>query len=71
MRTNYGDSAIGYVQVMRKVPLCFCEAKIVPEHRVRTKKYAVRVIVDEEKEVVVSADCLDCTASLGISKFYL
>lgn len=70
MRPNYGDSAIGYVQVLREKNMCTVEAKVCPEHRVRMKNYTVRVVINEESNVVMSAACDDCAASMGTFIIY-
>lgn len=70
MRPNYGDSAIGYVQVLREKGTCTVEAKICREHRIRNKNYTVRVVIKEEDNIVMSAVCNDCAASLGMSVIY-
>lgn len=63
MRESYGDLAIAWVQLQRVGELCTVEAKICPEHKVRSKDYSVRVVVNEKEESVLTAECL--TASLG------
>lgn len=67
MRKNYGDVAIGWVQVKRINCFCTVETSICPEHKVRSKDYTVRVVVNEKKddEHVVTAQYLSCTASEG------
>lgn len=54
MRENYGDSAIGYVQIKREGSIiCNVKAQICPEHRVRNKNYHVSLTINEEKEEIV------------------
>ncbi|KAJ8685163.1 hypothetical protein QAD02_020956 [Eretmocerus hayati] len=65
MRPNYGDVAIGYVQLKRDGLSCIVQGKICPEHRVNSKNYTVRVVVNEDKEIIEQAQCLDCAASEG------
>ncbi|KAJ8672146.1 hypothetical protein QAD02_003405 [Eretmocerus hayati] len=65
MRANYGDVAIGYVQLKRDGLSCKVQGKICPEHRVNSKNYTVRVVINEEKETIEQAQCLDCAASEG------
>lgn len=64
-RENYGDSAIGYVQVKRQSGKCIVKCKICPEHKVRSKNYTVTLIVDEEQCCIDSVECHDCAASSG------
>ncbi|XP_031337157.1 uncharacterized protein LOC116166348 [Photinus pyralis] len=64
-REAYGDNAIGYVELKREGPLCTLQCKICPEHRVRSKNYAVSLIVDEEEEKIVNVICKDCAAAAG------
>ncbi|GBL81424.1 hypothetical protein AVEN_143708-1 [Araneus ventricosus] len=62
-RESYGDSAIGYVQVKSENNLCTEKAIVTPEHKISKKRYGVTVICNEE--VVLSALCDSCAASLG------
>ncbi|GBM59212.1 hypothetical protein AVEN_60408-1 [Araneus ventricosus] len=64
-RESYGDSAIGYVQVKYENNLCTVRAIATPEHKISKKGYGVTVICNEEDEVVLSALCDSCAASLG------
>ena len=41
------------------------KAKIIPEHNVRKKQYAVTCVIDEVAEKVLEVHCHDCAASLG------
>ncbi|VVC35784.1 Protein of unknown function DUF4817 [Cinara cedri] len=70
-RENYGDSAIGYVQIKREGSICNVKAQICPEHRFRNKNYHVSLIINEEKEEIVDLHCDDCAASLGGCKHSL
>ncbi|KAJ8685214.1 hypothetical protein QAD02_021007 [Eretmocerus hayati] len=65
MRANYGDVAIGYVQLKRDGTSCTVQGKICPEHRVHSKNYTVHVVINEEEEIIEEAQCLDCAASEG------
>ncbi|KAJ8684569.1 hypothetical protein QAD02_020361 [Eretmocerus hayati] len=65
MRPNYGNVAIGYVQLKRHGDICTIEAQICPEHKTNSKNYNVQVIVDEVNECVQKAQCKDCAASQG------
>ena len=65
MRPNYGDAAIGYVQILRQQSTCIVEAKVCPEHKVRNKNYTAKVKVNEKNEKSLSATCDGCAASLG------
>ncbi|GBM65843.1 hypothetical protein AVEN_12897-1 [Araneus ventricosus] len=62
---SYGDSAIGYVQVKRENNLRTVKAIVTPEHKISNKGYGITVICNEEDEVVLSALCDSCAASLG------
>ncbi|KAL1446238.1 hypothetical protein WDU94_003678 [Cyamophila willieti] len=66
-RPNYGDKAIGYVQLKRDGSLCTIKAKITPEHRLGEKAYNVVCVINEEKdkEEILQADCESCPASQG------
>lgn len=66
MRPNYGDVAIGYVQLHRAHSICTVKAEVCPEHRIRNKNYSVTVVVNEADESVDKAFCEDCAASLGM-----
>ena len=46
---DYGDVAIGYVQLLRRDGLCKIASRIVPEYRVTTKPYS-----EYEKEILMS-----------------
>lgn len=65
-RKEYGDAAIGYVQLKRDSQMCIVKAKICPEHKVRNKPYNVTIMVNELTEQVDSALCHDCAASTGM-----
>ncbi|KAK5639483.1 hypothetical protein RI129_011221 [Pyrocoelia pectoralis] len=64
-RENYGDSAIGYVELKREGSLCHVRGRVCPEHRVRSKPYTVECFVNEEDEEVTKVGCEDCAASAG------
>ncbi|VEN57621.1 unnamed protein product, partial [Callosobruchus maculatus] len=64
-RENYGDAALGYVQLKREGHLCTVKAKICPEHKVRNKNYLVTLVVNEQSETVEDVSCNDCPASSG------
>jgi hypothetical protein len=36
-RENYGDAAIGYVELKREASKCVVKRRICPEHRVRAR----------------------------------
>lgn len=44
-RENYGDTAIGYVELKREGPMCQVRGRVCPEHRVRSKPYTVECFV--------------------------
>ncbi|CAH2088602.1 unnamed protein product [Euphydryas editha] len=64
-RESYGDDAIGYVQLRRESGICTLKGKICPEHKVRASAYNVTMVVDENKNIIISCQCLDCAASAG------
>lgn len=65
MREEYGDNAVGYVELKREGSVCTVQCKICPEHKVRAKNYIVVLVVDESKEEILSVECKDCAASAG------
>lgn len=65
---DYGDDAVGYVQLKRTSEICKVAARITPEHKTTSKPYRVVAIINEEKEEVIEAGCLDCAAAAGTCK---
>ncbi|KYQ59429.1 hypothetical protein ALC60_01545 [Trachymyrmex zeteki] len=59
---RYGDAAIGYVEICRQKTMYIIRAKICPEHKVRTKAYAVELTIDERKNKIKNVQCFDCAA---------
>ena len=47
-RESYGDKAIGYVQLNRKNDICTVKGRVCPDHRVRSKAYAVTLTINEK-----------------------
>lgn len=41
------------------------QCKICPEHRIRSKNYAVCLKVDEANETILSVECKDCASAAG------
>ncbi|RVE45127.1 hypothetical protein evm_010236 [Chilo suppressalis] len=64
-RENYGDDAVGFVQVQRSGHVCTVKGKITPEHRIRSKAYCCTFRCDEKEETVLNVDCHDCAAQEG------
>ncbi|XP_024891954.1 uncharacterized protein LOC112468648, partial [Temnothorax curvispinosus] len=64
-RVNYGDSAVGYVQLKRDGNICNVQEKVCLEHLVNSKAYVVKMLVDESDEKVIEIQCQDCAASEG------
>ncbi|XP_046601957.1 uncharacterized protein LOC124295573 [Neodiprion lecontei] len=62
-REDYGDAAVGYVELRREGQFCAVRGRVCPEHRVNSKAYAVSIMVDEENESIKSVTCEDCAAS--------
>ncbi|KYQ50568.1 hypothetical protein ALC60_10345, partial [Trachymyrmex zeteki] len=60
---DYGDAAVGYVEVKREGNFCQVRGKICPEHRVNNKPYSVSMLVNEEIDKVEYVRCEDCAAS--------
>ena len=65
MRENYGDCAVGYVQLKRENGICYLHARITSEHKVHAKAYNISVEINELNKAIIKAECLDCIASLG------
>lgn len=65
-RENYGDNAVGYVQVKRTKQVVLVKARITPEHKLHKTAYRVSAEIDEKKEVINFAKCHDCAAGQGI-----
>ncbi|KYM96997.1 hypothetical protein ALC62_12331 [Cyphomyrmex costatus] len=64
-RENYGDSAVGYVELCREGKYCIIHGRVCPEHSVRQKPYSVTMTINEEIEDIEEAKCHDCAASEG------
>ena len=64
-REQYGDDAIGYVQLKRDAHGCEVWARITPEHKVTSRAYRVTAMIKEQEETVEYVKCLDCVASEG------
>ncbi|KAJ8963991.1 hypothetical protein NQ314_005203 [Rhamnusium bicolor] len=64
-REDYGDSAVGYVQVRRDGNVCTVRGRICPEHKVKAKPYSVTFILNEKESVIQEINCMDCAASAG------
>ncbi|KYN27689.1 hypothetical protein ALC57_02753 [Trachymyrmex cornetzi] len=62
---NYGDSAVGFVELKREGCFRYIQGKVCPEHRVNSKLYLVLMLVDEENEKIEYVKCDDCAASAG------
>lgn len=66
MRANYGDVAIGRVQVCRKGSTCIVQAKVCPEHKTKATNYTVKLTIDEVNQKIIDGACIGrCTAALG------
>ncbi|XP_046735010.1 uncharacterized protein LOC124404720 [Diprion similis] len=64
-REDYGDAAVGYVELRREGSFCDVRGKVCPEHRVNSKAYNVSMMVDEKNESIDRVTCEDCAASAG------
>ncbi|KAJ8914230.1 hypothetical protein NQ315_003594 [Exocentrus adspersus] len=71
IRETYGDNAIGYVELKRDGLICVVQARICPEHKVRSKAYSVIVETNEEEERVSDLKCNDFAAAAGGCKHAL
>lgn len=65
---DYGDDAVGYVQLRRADGVCEVVCRITPEHKVSSKPYCVVVKIDESLEKILDAKCMDCAAAEGHCK---
>lgn len=70
MREDYGDNAIGFVEVKREGSTCIVQSKVCPEHKVRNTGYTVVCKVDEDADVIAEMTCQDCAASAGKNTLY-
>ncbi|KYN18563.1 hypothetical protein ALC57_09121 [Trachymyrmex cornetzi] len=68
-RENYGDTAIGYVQLKREGDLCIVKCRVCPEHKVRNKSYSTTLIITEATEKIIDVQCHDCAAATGIYEY--
>ncbi|KAI4458066.1 hypothetical protein MML48_7g00018168 [Holotrichia oblita] len=64
-KTDYGDKAIGYVQLKRDGNICIVNARIAPEHKIHSKQYKVLAVINETEEDVISCECIYCAAAEG------
>ena len=72
VRSSYGDSAIGYVQVKRgKTGLCTVRGVVTPEHKVTKTPYEVEIKVNEKVRKITFAQCKGCQAAKGGCKHAL
>lgn len=60
---DYGDDAIGNVQLLLRDGLCEIAARITSERRGTIKPYNVIAIISESEEKILNAKCQDCTAA--------
>ncbi|KAK3877365.1 hypothetical protein Pcinc_017920 [Petrolisthes cinctipes] len=65
---DYGDDAVGYVQLQRKDGMCEITARITPEHRVTTKPYRVVAVINKKEEEILEVKCQDSAAAQGPCK---
>ena len=65
MRDEYGDEAIGYVQVQSRPGSCVVKGRVTPEHRVNTAPYRVTVSINTVTGAIEEARCHDCQARNG------
>ena len=64
-REEYGDDAIGYVQVQAKPGQIVVKGKVTPEHRVNTAPYGVTVSINTLSGTIEEASCHGCQARHG------
>ncbi|KYN12328.1 hypothetical protein ALC57_15499, partial [Trachymyrmex cornetzi] len=67
---NYGDTAIGYVQLKREGDLCIVKCRVCPEHKVRSKSYSTTLIINEATEKIIDVQCHDCAAITEIACYW-
>ena len=65
VRDEYGDEAIGYVQVQSLPGKCVVKGRVTPEHRVNSDPYRVTVSVNVETGAIDEARCHSCQARNG------
>jgi hypothetical protein len=65
-RDDYGEKAIGFVEVDRVVNVCTVSMKVTPEHKVNTKAYSVTVTVNENTLKITKCKCDGCASSNGM-----
>ncbi|KAF5300734.1 hypothetical protein FQR65_LT19317 [Abscondita terminalis] len=70
-RQDYIKCAIGYVQLQRIGELCTIKGQICPEHKIKSKNYAVSMTINEVEEEILNVTCHDCSASQGGCKHIL
>lgn len=45
--------------------MCYLQAKITPEHKIKSKCYRLTCVIDENEKKLVEVQCVDCLASEG------
>lgn len=70
-KESYGDNAICYVEIKREASKCTVQGQITPEHKIKKKPYHLKAVIDEELNIVDSAECFGCAASLGESFLHI
>ena len=60
---DYGDDAVGRVELYRAEGSCFLKAEVCPEHRVSNKTYKVTAVVREITSEVIDLSCHGCLDS--------
>ncbi|GBP30230.1 hypothetical protein EVAR_94539_1 [Eumeta japonica] len=62
-RLSYGDDAISHVQLKKRDgKICTVKCKFSVEG---IQNYMTTLILDEEKEAIISVQCYDCVAAQG------
>ncbi|XP_026684191.1 uncharacterized protein LOC113470159 [Diaphorina citri] len=59
-RDNYGDVAIGRVEVGRNQSHCIVRGEVTPEHKVNLSAYKVSITLNEVQDVIEEAKCCGC-----------
>ena len=68
---NYGDSAVGFVELKCEGCFYYIQGKVCPEYRVNSKLYSVSMFIDKENEKIEYVKYNDCAASADILKLIL
>lgn len=68
--SNYGDEAIGRVQLKKAINSCSVVADVTAERKIKLQPYKVVVNVDVRNSKIKSAECKGYVAALGFKTRY-